>query len=275
MTLIDTVDHLAVALTGDPLLLLAAAVAAFDPFRNEFGDERISDESNPLFIALSVTRSAFPDIYVEVVEQMRSNAPHHEIESLLCKAITAKGIPIDDLEMMSWGIPLTAFGVDLEDPQFYAVHSDALPALIPFRIKMLEIETDRIDLPDPLYIAGREVVTSLQEQDDPALKQVGWLYAWLFGCSGNSLVDVTSEDLDELQPLSWSPDDVAFAIEMIEEADGIMSDAMAGLRHMTATPGFMGVLERNVTSVYRKLKKKGKRNDPVRLDWPRLGNGTD
>ena len=275
MTLIDTVDHLAVALTGDPLLLLAAAVAAFDPFRNEFGDDGISDECNPLFVALSVTRSAFPDIYAEAVEQMRSNVPHHEIENALCRAITAKGIPIDDLEMMSWGIPLAAFGVDLEDPEFYAVHSDVLPALIPFGIKTLERETDRIDLPDPLHNAGRQVASSLQEQDEPALKQVGWLYAWLFGCSGNSLVDVSNEDLDELQPLSWSPDDVAFAIEMIEEADVIMSNAMAGLQYLTASPGFRAALERNVASVYRVLQKKGKRNDPVRLDWPRLGNGTD
>lgn len=275
MTLIDTVDHLAVALTGDPLLLLATTVAAFDPFRNEFGEDGIDDESNPLFIALSVTRSAFPDIYAEAVEQMRSNVPQHETENLLCKAITAKGIPIDDLEMMSWGIPLGAFGVDLEDPQFYTVHSDVLPALIPFGIKMLECETDRIDLPDPLYNAGREVVSSLREHDEPTLKQVGWFYAWLFGCSGNSLVDVTNEDLDELQPLSWSPDDVAFAIEMIEEADGIMSDAMAGLQYLTAAPAFLAALERNVTSLYRELKKKGKRNDPVRLDWPRPDSGTD
>ena len=275
MTLIDTVDRLAVALTGDPLLLLAAAVAALDPFRSKFGEDGIDDQSNPLSVALSMTRSAFPDMYAEAVEQLRSNAPHHEIENLLYKAITAKGIPIDDLEMMSWGIPLTAFGVDLEDPQFYAVHSDALPALIPFGIKMLESETDQIDLPDALYVAGREVVSSLQEQDEPALKQVGWLYAWLFGCSGNSLVDLTSEDLDELQPLSWSPDDVTFAIEMIEEADGIMSDAMAGLQYLAASPSFMAALERSVASVYRALKKKGIRNDPVRLDWPRPDSGTD
>ncbi|MBN8593341.1 MAG: hypothetical protein J0M33_16410 [Anaerolineae bacterium] len=53
---------LAVAITGDPLLLMASAVAAFDPFWNTFDTEDIDYDCDPLQIALQVTRGAFPDI---------------------------------------------------------------------------------------------------------------------------------------------------------------------------------------------------------------------
>jgi hypothetical protein len=273
--LTEMYDQLAVALTGDPLLLLASAVATFDPYWSEFDQGYNDDEDNPLHIALAVTRGAFPDIYAEAVERMRANAPYQQLDSLICKAITAKGIPMDSLETMSWGIPLVSFGVDLEDPEFYAVHSAALPALIPFGVDIPESETYSIDVPECLYAAGRAVAASLHEQHDPTLRQVGWLYARLFGCSGNSLCDLTIDELYELQPLSWSSDDIAFAVEMIEEADGIMSDAMAGLKHLTASPDLMAALERNIAHLYREFRKKGKIDDHIRLDWSRLGSGAD
>jgi hypothetical protein len=267
-------DQLAIALTSDVQLLLASAVAALDPFWNQFEDE-IEYESDPLYIALNVTRSAFPDIYADAVERLRCGASFAELDTLLCKAITAKGIPLDSLEAISYGIPLISFGVDLEDPDFYAVHSAALPALIPFGIDIPKSETYSIDLPECLYAAGRAVAASLQEQDDPALKQVGWLYAWMFGCSGNSLVDLTIDELYELQPLSWSADDIAFAVEMIEEADSIMTDAMAGLKHLITSPDLLAALERNIAHLYRELKQKGKLDDRIRLDWSRADSSAD
>lgn len=273
--LTEMYDQLSVALTGDPLLLLASAVATFDPYWSEFDDGYNDDEDNPLHIALAVTRGAFPDIYAETVERMRANAPYQELDRRICEAITTKGIPMDNLETMSWGIPLVSFGVDLEDPEFYAVHSAALPALVPFGVDIPESETYSINVPECIYAAGRAVAASLHEQDDPTLKQVGWLYAWLFGCSGNSLCDLTIDDLYELQPLSWSPDDIAFAVEMIEEADGIMSDAMAGLKHLTASPDLLAVLQRNIAHLYREFKKKGKVDDNVRLEWSRPDSGAD
>jgi hypothetical protein len=242
--LTEMYDQLSLALTGDPLLLLASAVATFDPFWSAFDQDDIDYEDDPLYIALAVTRGAFPNIYAEAVEQMRSNTPRQDIDRAICQAITAQGIPLDDLDVMSWGIPLLSCGVDLEDPEFYAVHNAALPALVPFGIDIPESETYSIDVPECVYAAGRAVADSLHEQDDQALKQVGWLYAWLFGCSGNSLIDLTNEELYELQPLSWSSEDIAFAVEMIEEADGMMRDAMAGLHYLQATPSPRAFLER-------------------------------
>ena len=192
-------DQLAVALTADPLLLLASAVAAFDPFWADFDNEDIDYESDPLTIALQVTRSAFPDIYAEAVERLRAGTPYAELDRLLCQAISAKGIPLDDLDTMGWGVPLIAVGVDLEDPEFYAVHSDLLPILALFGIDLPEGASEAtysIDVPDWVYPAGRAIAASLHEQSDPALQQVGWLFGWLFSCTGNSVCDLTDESAE-------------------------------------------------------------------------------
>ncbi|MCC6615310.1 MAG: hypothetical protein IT320_17680 [Anaerolineae bacterium] len=268
-------DHLAVALTTDPLLLLASAAATFDPFWDDF-EEDIDYETDPLTIALQVTRGAFPDLYADAIERLRAGAPYAELDRLLCGGISAKGIPLDDLEAIGWGIPLVALGIDLEDPEFYTVHGDLLPILAPFGIDIPEGETYRIDVPEDIYAFGSAIARSLHEQSDPALQQVGWLFGWLFSCTGNSLVDATDEMLSELQPLAWGPEDIAFAIEMIEEADGIMRDAMAGLEILKTTPALKAALERHIATLSRELKQKGKLNErTIRLEWTGLGGGAE
>ncbi|MBE2268388.1 MAG: hypothetical protein IAE80_09180 [Anaerolinea sp.] len=266
--LTEMYEQLALSLTADPLLLLASAVAAFDPFWADFDDTDIDYETDPLTIALQVTRSAFPDIYAEAVERLRSGASYAEMDRLLCKAISAKGIPLDDLDTIGWGVPMTAVGVDLEDPEFYAVHTDLLPVLAPFGIDLPEGETYSVDLPECIHKVGCAIAASLHEQTDPALRQVGWLFGWLFSCTGNSLVDYSDEALAEIPPLSCSADDIAFAVELIEEADGIMRDVQIGLAHLKTTPDLMAALERNIAHLYRELKKKGKLDERIiRLEW--------
>lgn len=268
-------DLVAVALTTDPLLLLASAAATFDPFWDDFEDE-IDYETDPMTIALQVTRGAFPDIYADAIERMRAGAPYAELDRLLCKAISAKGIPLDDIETIGWGIPLVALGIELEDPEFYAVHSDLLPILAPFGIQIPEGETYRIDVPEGIRQVGSAIANSLHEQTDPVLQQVSWLFGWLFSCTGNSLVDYSDEILSEIQPLSWSKEDVAFAVEMIEEANGIMRDAMAGLDTLKTTPDLMAALERHVTMLYREMKQKGKLNEQsIRLEWTGPSGSTE
>lgn len=273
--LAEMYEQLAVAFTGDPLLLMASAVAAFDPFWNAFDTEDIDYDTDPLYIALQVTRGAFPDIYAEAVERLRAGASYADLDRLLCKAITAKGIPLDDLDSIGWGIPLNAVGVDLEDPEFYAVHADLLPILAPFGIAIPEGETYSVDVPECVYTAGRAIAASLTDHPDSVLRQVGWTFAWFFSCSGNSLCDLTNESLSELQPLSWSAEDVAFVTELIEEADGILRDVQAGIETLKASPDLMVALERNIAQLYRELKKKGKLDERNRLCWTSTGSGAD
>ena len=48
------------------------------------------------------------------------------------------------------------------------------------------------------------------------------------------------------QRLAWDKDDLAFAIEIIEEADTIMADAMAGLAFLTKNPDVLQDLQCNI-----------------------------
>jgi hypothetical protein len=76
----------------------------------------------------------------------------------------------------------------------------------------------------------------------------------------------------EFQPLSWDKDDLAFAIDIIEEADGIMADALAGLAFLASQPELMKALQHNVQRISKVLaKSKGKSDEPrLRLAWPCL-----
>ncbi|NOG48743.1 MAG: hypothetical protein HND48_04255 [Chloroflexi bacterium] len=63
---------------------------------------------------------------------------------------------------------------------------------------------------------------------------------------------------------------------MIEEADGIMHDAMAGLDILKTTPDLMTTLERHIATLYRELKQKGKLNEQsIRLEWTGPSGSTE
>jgi hypothetical protein len=115
------------------------------------------------------------------------------------------------------------------------------------------------------------------KQDDERLQQVGWALAWLFSCSGNTLIDFDDESLAEIPPLTWDENDLAFAIELIEEANGIIGDVNAGLTLLEADPVLFAALEANVQRTYKTIaKQKGKKDEPrIRLEWPPLEPGGD
>lgn len=268
--LTETYAQLSAALTADPLLLLASAVATFDPFWNMPEDDE--NEPDPLEIALHVTRQAFPDVYAEAIEQLRLGATYADLDRLICKAIIAKGIPLDDLYMMSWGIPLPAFGAELTEPEFYEAHSDLLPVVALFGIVPPEDDAQPLIVPERAYDIGRALALHLLEQDDPKLRQVGWLLGWLFSCTGNSLVDCSDEALNDFEPLAWSRENVNFAIEMITEVDEIMGDAMTGLQKLIATPSLQSALQRNIAVVQQK-GTNGERC--IEFEWASTDSGTD
>jgi hypothetical protein len=90
-------------------------------------------------------------------------------------------------------------------------------------------------------------------------------------------VDYDYETMCEFQPLSWDKEDLAFAIEIIQEADGIMADALAGLAFLTSQPELMKALQHNVRRIYKVLaKSKGKSHEPrLQLAWPHLTDGAE
>jgi len=272
--LLDTYTFLAGVVRDDPFLLLANAVAWLDPLWTLDADDMELEEDG-LSIALVVTRRAFPDIYAGAVERIRAGASEGELDHFICGEITRRGIPLDTLESMSYGIPLDAAGVLLEDPDFYGQHPDVLPILALFGIDP-EREMYTVEVPDAAYKAGRTAADSLLKQPDERWRQVGWALAWLFSCSGNSILDLDYENMSEIPPLSWEAEDVAFAVELIEEANGIMADINAGLKWLQTTPAAFDQLADNVRRIFQKIKTmKGKTGDDprIRLEWTPVGDG--
>ena len=70
-------------------------------------------------------------------------------------------------------------------------------------------------------------------------------------------MDYTDEMLSEIPPLSWSTEDIAFAVELIEEADRIMRDVQTGIETLKAELSLIKALERNVAYLYSEPKRKG------------------
>lgn len=267
--LLDTFGLLSAAMLDDPLLTLANAVCWLDPLW-ETSDDDVYDEGDGVGLALCITRSAFPDIYAGAVERIRSGASEKELDTFICGGISAKGIPLDNLEFLDYGIPLTACGIELSDPNLYTARSDLLPLVELFGIRP-EPGHYNVEVPDCAYTAGQIIADSLVKQADERLQQVGWAIAWLFSCSGNSLIDFDDNSLAEIPPLSWDADDLAFAIELIEEANGIMQDVNAGLTLLEEQSHLRETLSNNVKQVYKAIAKhapKGRSDEPkLKLRW--------
>ena len=264
--LLEIYGLLAAAVLDDPLLALANAVVWLDPLWQTRDDEY--DEEDGLGMALGITRSVFPDIYVDVVERLRSGASEKELYHFICGEISQRGIPLDDLEYIGWGIPLMACGVDLSSPELYASHPDLLPLVDLFGIRP-EAGQYSVEIPDSAYTVGRLIADSLVQQDEDDLKQVGWALAWLFSCSGNSLIDCDDEALAEIPPLPWDEENLAFAIDLIAEADGIITDVTAGLKLLEENPAYLAALSAKVKHVSKIIaKQKGKNHESrIRLEW--------
>src|SRR5690606_2463082 len=273
--LLDTFGLLAAAMLDDPLLALANAVAWLDPLW-ETGDDDLYDEGDGVGMALCITRSAFPDIYAGAVERIRSGASEKELDTFICGAISQRGIPLDNLEFLGYGIPLTTCGIELSDPDLYAARPDLLPLVELFGIRP-EPGHYSVEVPECAYTAGRVIADSLVKQADERLQQVGWALAWLFSCSGNTLIDFDDEWLAAIPPLTWDEDDLTCAIELIEEADGIIGDVNAGLTLLEENPILFAALEANVQRTYKTIaKQKGKQDEPrIRLEWAVALTGGD
>ncbi|NJL55777.1 hypothetical protein HC928_11725 [bacterium] len=194
-------------------------------------------------------------------------------------------------------IPLTACGIELSAPDLYAARADLLPLVALFGIRP-EPGHYNGEVPDCAYTAERIIADSLVQQTDAGLKQVGWALAWLFSCSGNTLIlcgiesplsstswashtvtipdhayqvaqmladdleahtdirysrvawllrwlfsstnnsclDWDDETMYSVEPLSWELDDVAFAVEIIAEAETIMADIQTALKWIQDNP---------------------------------------
>lgn len=252
-------------INADPVLCLAHAAAWLDPLRGDVDDiDMAESEDDTVYLALHILRRAFPDIYFDALQAIRRGASYQQLDHLICEAVQAQGIPLENLDWIGWGIPLPAYGAVLDDPEFYAAHPDVLPVLECFGISP-EPNPYHIDVPEVTYKVADIIGVDLLQQDNDHWRQVGWLLKYLMSSTGNSSCDLDHETMSEIQPLSWDADDIAFASEIIEEADGIMSDVHAGLEWINQNLAVLEVLSRNIRKIYQ---MKGKKNARYRLEWP-------
>ena len=256
---------LAGAINADSVLCLAHATAWLDPMRGDPDDINMpQDEDDTMLVALHMLRRAFPGIYLDALQAVRRGACYAELDRTICEAVQAQGIPLENLEWLPFGIPLPAYGAALDDPDFYAAHPDVLPVLDCFGVSPEPNPYD-IVIPEIVYQAADIIADDLLQQDDDRWRQIGWLLRWVFSVTGNSACDLTLDEMSELQPLSWDADDIAFAREIIEEAEAIMTDVLAGLEWINQNPAALETLSRSVQKVYQ---KKGSKNARYRFEWP-------
>lgn len=258
---------LAWTINADPMLCLAHAVAWLDPLWGEADDFDLpGNADDTLFVALHILRRAFPNIYFEALLAIRRGATYPMLDQLLCDAVQKQGIPLENLEWIGYGIPLPAYGIVLDDPDFYTSHPDTIPVLECFGISP-EPNPYHIIVPEVAHKTAEIIADDLMKQGEERWQQLAWLVRFLFSQTGNSSVDFDLEMMESMQPLSWDADDIAFAREIIEEADGIMQDVHAGLEWISQNPAALEALTRNIRKIYQ---KKGKKNARYRFEWPCL-----
>ena len=276
--LLQSYTMLAAGLRADPQFCLASAVVWLDPMWQDADEDWDvpHDEDGTIGIALTVTRKAFPDIYSQAVEAIRQGASYTDIDRLICDGITERGIPLDNLEWIGFGVPMPAYGVELNDSDFYTTHPEVIPILACFGISP-EPNPYHMTIPDCVYNAGRTIAADLEKHPDERYRQISWLMQWLWSSSGNSSVDLSYDEICEFQPLSWEKDEFEFAVAIIEEANGIMSDVLAGLEFLSNNPDLLTALQHNIQRIYKALEKqKGKKDEPrIRLAWPCLTDGIE
>ncbi|MDK3160532.1 hypothetical protein QPK87_28830 [Kamptonema cortianum] len=278
-SLLEAQQLLIAGMSADPVLCLANTVAWLDPFWEVFADaDDYGEDGDTLSLALRVVRDSFPDIYVQVIEQLRSGSSWDEIERLVCSEIEKLGIPLDNLEFMPYGIPMPAYGVTLEDPEFYQSHEDVVPVVQVFGIDPTA-HPYQVEVPECAHTAGQHIAASLEDHPDEGYRNLSWLMQWLFSCSGNSTIDFDYEAMCEFQPLSWERENIDFAAAIIHEADEIIGHALGGLKFLQTHHGVLTALRDNVQRIYKaisKLSKEKRHDNPrIRCVWPSIGSGID
>ena len=241
-------------LTHDPQTALALACVWLDPLWIGAHDlDLIENEyDDPLYNALVITRQCFPDVYAQAVEALHQNQTAQYIETIITNGIEQAGIPVEHLETLWWGIPVPAYGVVLDDPDFHSDHPDALPIL-----ECFGFDSETLDMPSRAYTVAEVIAESLQAEGRESCEDAAWLLRWLFSCSGSSPLDWDYEIMCEIEPLQWTPDDVEFAIYMIAEAHELLSQAMTAMQYLNDTSAALNQLHQNIQFVQAIRNKAG------------------
>lgn len=266
--LAEAFGMLADVVNSDPFLELITAITWLDPLWHQSDDHEI-DDMEEMEQALHILRHCMPELYVDTIGKLHEGMDRSSLENFVCGAVTQKGIPLDYIDQMRFGIPLTPVGVDFDDIDTYEHHPEFLPLLDAFGVKLEDI--DAVDTRN-IRTRARLISENLYHQSDPDWKKVGSLIDWVFSCSGNTLIDCTDEDLSEMQePLWWDSENVALAIEMHDEADLCLDESKAALAWLQDHPEGLEIITANLPTVIEYIEaNKGKaqfHGSKISLEW--------
>lgn len=290
-------QFLAATLRQDPALTLAQAVAWLDPillypillYPEEDALDALYysdiDDEAALTYALSVARRCFPEIYVETIRRIRAGWDYGQITNFYCDAL-AECHPYIDLcylHDMAYGIPCQWEGVELSLLRFPDEHPD----LAAFLQGFFDITPhsnrsgycfDAVDVEMAHKIAVPITQSLIREMRQPCA-DLAFLMMWIFGTSGNSLIDCSREEYYDYghEPLDWEPD----TLKMVDEAHAyaaiILSAAKRGLGLLQTNDAIAETFRHNVTRIETALKRE---NTHAHINWPRWADtsasgGTD
>ena len=289
--LFEAVEFLADAVQTHPMMEIMNAIIWLDPL----WDSSDNDEFNEDHVgrALNICRKNFVDIYAGVMSMMRSEIEFDDNRAgtYIAHEITKLGFPIDDVEEMAWGIPSPSVGINLRNGETYQSHPEIIPLVELFGGRIdadnvsddydeeidegyygdEDFSTDGIEIPAGIYQVARLISQSLSTiSQETSLEwfRVNRFIEWVFGVSGNTLIDCTEYDLREMQPLDWNKQDIELAKAVIAEVNPFMIDALMGREILDDNPAMMKTLGKNINRVKKAMKKHGNTRElSIRLDW--------
>jgi hypothetical protein len=234
------------------------------------------DCHDSLDCALRIFRHVQPEFYSDIVHDIRSGATYYDLDSRICNRLRERGLYVDDLESLYFGIPIPAYGIDVYDYygngfEYYPVGVQELVDLLVLPVTDEDEEPQSTDCPHAIC---RALATHLAAHDDAWMHNVGWLMVWLSSSSGNTAFDYTWEHMAEVTPLGWTNDEIDLAVKITKEAEAFMDFVWAGLEVLLANEDLWAALERNITIAREHI---GRKIPYVRwsnqLEWPRPGCG--
>jgi hypothetical protein len=107
----------------------------------------------------------------------------------------------------------------------------------------------------------------LEAHTDIRYSRVVWLLRWLFNSTNNACLDWDDETMYSVEPLSWEPDDVAFAVEIIAEAETIMADIQSALKWIQDNPVVLVGLALNAVQLCQALAKRPQQPPRLTFHW--------
>lgn len=224
------------ALKGDPQGQLALLAVWLDPLcLNTLQWEDAEDSSERS--ALSLVRDCLPDLYLEAIQCLYQGHSLEHAGDVICQRLNAFGIPLQDLLFMDYGIPLPAYGCSRSDPDFQAQCPQADLVRRCFGVDWEEGEPPSQAQTDIALL----VALALRRAPAP-LPEVGWVVAWVWGITGITCLDLDEESLLDCEPLAWTAENVAFARDLIAEANTLLVSIESGVSFLATHPAFFSEL---------------------------------